>query len=125
LRGPRGERWQKCSRSENAEALDRVVFINTLLYRKGISWTRIFSDLEKVLPYNVKVVQIHPTLNPQNQILLDMTVACEAPESEAQFLLALAESPLFDDVQEPVRMPPSQSEPLNRYRVMVRYAQKP
>ena len=35
---------------ENAEVLERSVFLNALLVRKGISWTRIFADLEKVLP---------------------------------------------------------------------------
>ena len=51
------------TKPENAEVLERSVFINTLLYRKGISWTRIFSDLEKTVPYNVKIVQIRPTLD--------------------------------------------------------------
>ena len=27
-----------------------------LLYRKGISWTKIFADLEKVMPYNVRLI---------------------------------------------------------------------
>ena len=34
---------------QNAEVLDRSVFLNDLLMRKGVSWTRIFSDLENVL----------------------------------------------------------------------------
>ncbi|MGD0500196.1 MAG: hypothetical protein ABSC23_17370 [Bryobacteraceae bacterium] len=112
-------------RPENAEVFERGVFVNALLNRKGISWTGIFSDLEKVLPYNVKVIRIRPTLNARDQVQLDMTVACEAPDSEIQFLMALENSPLFGEVQEPTRTPPSQAEPLNQYRVMVRYAQKP
>src|SRR4051794_8118506 len=40
---------------ENAEVLERSVFLNTLLYRKGISWTRILGDLEKTMPPNVKM----------------------------------------------------------------------
>ena len=32
---------------ENAEVLERSIFLNALLKRKGISWTRIFADLEK------------------------------------------------------------------------------
>ena len=35
---------------ENAEVLERSVFLNQLILRKGISWTRIFADLEKTLP---------------------------------------------------------------------------
>src|SRR5438132_2527073 len=41
---------------ENAVVLETSVFINTLLYRKGISWTRILADLEKTMPAKVKVL---------------------------------------------------------------------
>src|SRR6266566_709224 len=53
---------------ENAEVLERSQFLNALLYRKGISWTRIFADLEKVVPYNVRIMSIHPTLNSKNEV---------------------------------------------------------
>src|SRR4051794_19862262 len=53
---------------DNAEVLERSVFLNTLLYRKGISWTRIFADLEKTVPHNVRVISIRPFVNAQNQI---------------------------------------------------------
>src|SRR2546423_1124301 len=43
-------------RPENAQVLDRSLFLNTLIYRKGISWTKIFADLEEVLPHNVRVI---------------------------------------------------------------------
>ena len=45
---------------ENAEVLELSVFLNTLLNRKGISWTRILADLEKTMPPNVKVLNIQP-----------------------------------------------------------------
>jgi len=47
-------------RPENAEVLERSVFLNALLIRKGISWTRIFADLERIVPYNVKVLASGP-----------------------------------------------------------------
>jgi len=61
-------------RPENAEVLERSVFLNALLYRKGISWTRIFADLEKIVPWNVKVLAIRPSVNSENQVMLDMTL---------------------------------------------------
>lgn len=112
------------AKPENAEVLERSVFINTLLYRKGISWTRIFSDLEKVLPYNVKLVNIRPTLNARGQVALDMTVASETPDPEVQLLVALENSPLFGDVLQPQTQPPTQSDPMYRCRLTVNYGQK-
>ena len=109
---------------ENAEVLERSVFLNALLYRKGISWTRIFADLEKTVPYNVKVLAIRPSVNSQNQVMLDMTVGADSPEPVIQLYKALEESPLFGSVVERNSMPPTQSDPLFRYRITVIYAQK-
>ena len=44
---------------QNETVLERSVFLNTLLLRKGISWNQIFTDLEKTIPYNVKLIA-HP-----------------------------------------------------------------
>ena len=55
---------------ENAEVLERNLFLNSLLYAKGISWTRLFDDLEKVMPHNVRLVSIRPQATGQNEILL-------------------------------------------------------
>src|SRR5271157_5473204 len=108
----------------NADVLERSVFINTLLLRKGISWTRILADLEKVLPYNVRIIQIHPTLTASNQVLLDMTVGSETQPPVIQFLQALEQSPLFGSVLDHSFLPPTQSEPIYRNHVSVLYAQK-
>jgi Tfp pilus assembly protein PilN len=109
---------------ENAQVLDRSVLINTLLYRKGISWTRIFSDLEKVLPHDVRVISIRPAVNDRNQIVLEMNVGAEQTEPLLQFLIKLENSELFGHTAVSSILPPSQSEPLYRYKVNVNYAQK-
>ena len=108
----------------NADVLERSVFINTLLLRKGISWTRILADMEKVLPFNVRIIQIHPTLNASNQVLLDMTVASETQPPVIQFLQALEQSPLFGSVLDHSFRPPTQSDPTYQNHVSVIYAQK-
>src|ERR1051326_1127625 len=111
-------------RPENAEVLERSLFLNALLYRKGISWTRIFADLEKVVPHNVRIMQIRPTLNSKNEVVLDMQVGTESPEALIGFLKAMEASPLFGPAYRHTSAPPSQSEPLWKYRISVNYAQK-
>src|SRR5215469_11158506 len=37
----------------NALVLERSLLLNTLVQRKAISWTKIFADLESVMPLNV------------------------------------------------------------------------
>ncbi len=109
---------------ENAQVLERSLFLNALLYRKGISWTKIFADLETVMPHNVRIISIRPSVNSQNQISLDMLVGTESPEPIIDMLKALETSPLFGATYVHNTMPPSQTEPLYRYRVSVNYAQK-
>lgn len=109
----------------NAEVLDRSVLLNTLIERKSISWTRIFADLEKVLPYNVRLIYIRlPQITSQNRVTLDMVVGAQSPEPVFEFLRRVEASPLFGPAEVPVYMPPGQNEPLYRYRVSVSYSQK-
>ncbi len=109
---------------ENAEVLERSVFLNQLLLRKGISWTRIFADLEKTLPPNVRITQIRPQVNANNQIFLEMTVAADSPEPMIGFVSKLEQSDVFGSANVTTYQAPSQTDPFYRYRLSVNYAQK-
>ena len=111
-------------RPENTEVIERSVMLNELLYRKGISWTKILADLEKTMPFNVRLMSIRPYVNKENQVTLDMQVGAETQGAVIEFLKALESSPLFESPSVPSYLAPSQSEPLFRSRVMVNYAQK-
>jgi hypothetical protein len=110
---------------ENAQVMERSLFLNTLIERKAISWTRIFADLEKVLPYNVQLVQVRlPEVDSQNQVLLDMVVGAKEVGPVLELLKRLEASPQFGPVNLQNSLPPSQTEPLYRYHLSVIYAQK-
>ena len=104
--------------------LERSLFLNALLYRKGISWTRIFADLEKVVPYNVRIMAIRPSMTGQNQVSLDMTVGSETPVAVIELLKNLEGSPSFGAVYSHSLLPPTQTDKLYRCRVSVNYVQK-
>ncbi len=106
---------------ENSEVLDRNLFLNMLIDRKSVSWTKIFSDLESVVPHDVRLVQVR--LSPQSSTL-DMVVAAQSSQPVIEFLLKVEKSPLFGPTTVQAMLPPSQSEPLYRYRVSVKYEQK-
>jgi hypothetical protein len=112
-------------RPENAEVMERSLFLNTLIGRKSISWTKIFSDLEKVMPYNVRLISVRlPEVDSQNQVLLDMVVGAKEAGPVLELLKRLEVSPQFGPVTMQNSMPPSQTDPLFRYHVSVSYAQK-
>src|SRR5690349_18289885 len=109
----------------NSEVLERSLLLNSLIQRKSISWTKLYSDIESVKPDNVKVVQVRlPQINSRNEVTLDMEVAAQNPGQMIDFLKRLQNSPLFGPTDTPRTSPPTQNEPLWRYRVMVSYAQK-
>lgn len=111
-------------RPENGEVIERSVFLNQLLLRKGISWTRIFSSLETVIPHNVRLVNIRPQVTSENQVQLDMVVGCQAPEPVIEMLMKMEASASFGATQVTSILPPSSTEPLYRYRVTVNYTQR-
>jgi Tfp pilus assembly protein PilN len=110
---------------ENSVVFERNVLLNALIARKGISWTRIFSDLESVMPGNVRLIAVRlPQINTQNKVLLDMTVGAAEQAPILELLKRLETSPVFGATTVHTFQPPSQNEPLYRYRVSVSYAQK-
>jgi Tfp pilus assembly protein PilN len=112
-------------RPENAAVLNQVLFINSLLYRKGISWTKIFADMEGVMPYNVRLISIRPQVDARNRVLLDMVVGAQTQLPVIEMLKRMENSPLFGSTEVHNYLPPSQTEPLWRYRLTVDYGRKP
>lgn len=112
-------------RPENAEVLERSLFLNTLIERKAISWTKIFADLEKVMPYNVRLVSVRlPEVDSNNQVLLDMVVGAKEVPPILELFKRLEASPQFGNTSVQSSAPPSQTDPFYRYHVTVTYAQK-
>jgi len=109
----------------NASVLERSLLLNTLVERKSVSWTKIFADLEAVMPPNVRLIQVRlPQIDSRNQVLLDMVVGSRSPEPVITFLKQLQGSPRFGPATVHNSAPPTDNEPLYRYRVSVNYAQK-
>lgn len=108
----------------NAEVLERSVLLNMLLRRKGISWTLIFSDLERIMPHNVRLINVRPQVTSRNTVLLQMVVGAQSTGPVREMLVNMEKSPLFGPASMQNWVPPSQNDPLYRYRVSVNYARK-
>ncbi len=108
-------------RPENEIVFERSLFLNSLLRRKGISWTLLFGDLALVLPYNVKLMQVRPRVTYDNEIQLEMVVASQDTDPVVELLRAIEGSALFSSTSVSASLPPTDTEPLYRYRVTVNY----
>ena|SRR4051794_20830331 len=118
------------AKPDNAEVFSRNVFLNELIARRAVSWTVVFRDLEKTLPANMRLEGLRlPQVSGQdatgtNRVLLDMIVGTAQPETFIELLKRLQQSPLFGAAQVLGQQPPTQNDPLFRFRVTVAYAQK-
>ena len=113
------------SQPANAEVLEQSLFLNLLINHKAISWTKLFADLEKVMPGDVRLVTVRlPQVDSQSHVWLDMTVSAKESTSILELVKRLETAPQFSDYQLLSTLPASQTEPFVRTRMSVSYAQQ-
>ena len=78
---------------------DRAAFLNSIIDARSFNWTRMFMDLERVLPSGVHVLSIEPKQS-SGRVELKLTIGATSDEAKLQFLHALEESHQFRDVYE-------------------------
>ncbi len=118
------------TKPENAGTFAYSVFMNQIIARRAVSWTRVFQDLGTVMPINVRLMAIRlPQVdiegeNTTNRVELDMIVGTTQPEAVIGLFKNLQKSDLFGAASLVSQTPPAQNDPLYKYRVTVPYDQK-
>jgi Tfp pilus assembly protein PilN len=79
-------------------SLDRAAFLNGLIEQRSFPWTRIFTDLERVLPEGVRVVSIAPQMR-DGGVEVKLVVGALSDEAKLEFLRSLEKSPEFKGIQ--------------------------
>jgi type IV pilus assembly protein PilN len=79
----------------NRSTRDQSQFLNGLIRRKGFSWTRVFEELERVMPNDLHAVSLKPELNEQNQVELEMKVACQTRAAAVELVRRMEGSKHF------------------------------
>ena len=83
----------------NRGTRDRAQFLNDLFLRKAFSWTRVFEDLERVMPARLHVVSIHPDKAPDNQLQIKLVVAGESRDRALELVRKMESSQRFRQTQ--------------------------
>jgi len=83
---------------ENASLHDRAEYLNSLIDARSFDWTRMFMDLEKVLPDGVRVTQIAPHLE-SGRVNVKLAVVAVGEEAKLKFIRSLEASREFSGVQ--------------------------
>lgn len=85
------------NRDQNRDVKDRAQALNAVLLRKEFSWTRIFADLEKIMPTRLHVVSIAPQLDKDEQIEIRMQVAGDSRDKAIELVRNMEQAPDFRD----------------------------
>ncbi len=95
--------------STNRSTRDQSQFLNGLIRRKAFSWTRVFEDLEQVMPANLHVVSLRPEFNEQNAMQLDMRVEGDNRSAAVELVHRMESSKHFQGAQLLSESPASES----------------
>lgn len=80
---------------QNREVADQSQFLNNLFARKALSWTRVFGEMEKMMPPNIHVVSMKPEFNRDNQLVLHVLVATSSRDKAVELVKRMEKSPHF------------------------------
>jgi len=63
------------NKPENRDVADQSEFLNQLFARKALSWTRVFGEMERIMPYDLHVVSMKPEYTKTNDLMVRIVVA--------------------------------------------------
>src|SRR5271165_4815227 len=80
---------------QNRDVADQSQFLNQLFVRKSLSWTRVFTEMEKLMPPNIHVVSMKPEFNRDNQLVLHVVVVTPVRDKAVELVKRMEKSPHF------------------------------
>jgi type IV pilus assembly protein PilN len=86
-------------RPEHRSTRDRSQFLNDLFQRKAFSWTKVFEDLERVMPPRLHVVSIRPEMGPDAELNIKLVVAGESRERALDLVRKMEASQRFQQTR--------------------------
>lgn len=103
---------------ENRIVRDQSRFLNDLFQRKSFSWTRVFEDLEQVMPAHLHVVSIQPQpdMSKDNNLEIKLVVAGESREQALDLVRKMEGSQRFKQTE--IESERSEVQPTNGDRVL-------
>jgi len=80
---------------QNRTMREQSRFLNDLFQRKAFSWTRVFEDLERVMPAHLHVVSIHPDVSADNNAQIKLLVGGDSREQALDLVRKMEGSKRF------------------------------
>jgi type IV pilus assembly protein PilN len=76
----------------NKVIADQSDFLNQLFARKSLSWTHIFTEMEKIVPADLHVVSMKPEYTKTNDLVLHVIVATDSRDRAVEMVRNMEKS---------------------------------
>ena len=86
------------NRPESTAKLNEIGFLNHLILRKNLSWTKLFAVLEEMVPNNVHFTNLTPNIGADGTVTLSLGVRARSIADVTEFVKRVETSPLFSNV---------------------------
>jgi Tfp pilus assembly protein PilN len=86
------------NRPESTAKLNEIGFLNHLILRKNLSWTKLFAVLEEMVPNNVHFTNLTPNIGANGTVTLSLGVRARSIADVTEFVRRVEKSPLFENV---------------------------
>ena len=80
---------------QNKTLREQSSYLNGLFQQKAFSWTKVFEELERVMPPHLHVTSIHPEMNADNMLEIKLTVAGESRDRAIDLVRKMEDSRYF------------------------------
>lgn len=76
----------------NRVIADQSDYLNQLFARKSLSWTRVFTEMEKIVPAGLHVVSMKPEYTKTNDLVLHVIVATDSRDRAVELVRNMEKS---------------------------------
>jgi type IV pilus assembly protein PilN len=83
----------------NRDLAEQSEFFNQLFARKALSWTRVFTEMERIVPPNLHVVSMKPEYTKTNDLMLRVVVATDSRDRAVELVRRMEKSNHFRQPQ--------------------------
>jgi Tfp pilus assembly protein PilN len=98
MRRERKELEELFKEPDTSALLDRAALLNSMIEQRSFGWTKMFMDLERLLPTGVRVVNIAPRME-NGRVEVKIVVGALSDADKVKFVEALQDSKDFSSVQ--------------------------
>lgn len=74
---------------------EQIRYVNAQIVERSFSWSQMLSDMERVVPSDVKLTALNPTVEPDGRISLLLTAVSRKPAGMVEMLNRLIDDPHF------------------------------